>query len=350
MHRLLGSDRLGGAEDAVGAAHAVVQVLVAFLDEELPRLALVVDNHRHDVAHLADQLGLGPPERDLVADLIEVAHRLRAFAVQAADRQTDLLQAAEDLVDLPGDDQRGQVQHHAHAHARAHVGRAGGEIAEPFVEGVGHLLLDQVVDAVDLFPDAAQVQAALHHLDPQVVLLVDHQAELLAAVDGHGAGALALGVLAADQVPLDEKLTIDLFQPRQVDVQQLVLGDDLEDPFVQDLFDPQAVLRRGAADEGEIGQVARQADAAADDDVGLGARAPQPLAAVLRQVVQLHVLISLRSRCVGFRRGVARPARSAPRRWPPSFRGAAGSTGCAARSRRRGGAAACPRAPTRRGC
>ena len=53
--RLFGADRLRGAEDAVGPAHAVVQVLVALLDEELAGLALVVDDHRHDVAHLLDQ-------------------------------------------------------------------------------------------------------------------------------------------------------------------------------------------------------------------------------------------------------------------------------------------------------
>ena len=128
-------------------------------------LALVVDDHRHDVADLLDQVLLAAAERDLVADLVEIAHRLRAFAVQAADGQADLLQAAEDLVDLPGDDQGGQVQHHAHAHAGADVGRAGGQVAEPLVEGVGHLLLDQVVDAVDLLPGALQVQPALHHLD-----------------------------------------------------------------------------------------------------------------------------------------------------------------------------------------
>ena len=32
VHRLFGTDRLGGAEDAVGAAYAVVQAFVAFLD------------------------------------------------------------------------------------------------------------------------------------------------------------------------------------------------------------------------------------------------------------------------------------------------------------------------------
>ena len=188
--------------------------------------------------------GFGAAERDLVADLVEIAHRLRAFAVQAAHRQADLLQAAEDLVDLPGDDQGRQVQHHADAHAGADVGRAGGQIAQPLVEGVGDLLLDQVVDAVDLLPDALQVQPALHHLDPQVVLLVDHQAELFAAVDGHGPGALALGVLAADQVPLDEELAIDLFQlstrRRRASRSR---RRRLEDPLVQDLLD----ARRGPA-------------------------------------------------------------------------------------------------------
>ena len=36
---------------------------------------------------------------------------------------------------------------------------------------------------------AGQIQAALHDLDPQMILFVDHQADLLLAVDGHAAGA-----------------------------------------------------------------------------------------------------------------------------------------------------------------
>ena len=84
--------------------------------------------------------------------------------------------------------------------------------------------LDQVVDAVDLLPDALQVQAALHDLDAQVVLFVDHQAELLVAVDGHGAGALALGVLAADQLAFDEELAIDALELVHVDVEHAVVA------------------------------------------------------------------------------------------------------------------------------
>ena len=46
VHRLFGADRLGGAQDAVGPADAVVQVLVALLDQEVAGLALVVDDAR----------------------------------------------------------------------------------------------------------------------------------------------------------------------------------------------------------------------------------------------------------------------------------------------------------------
>ena len=196
--------------------------------QELPGLPLVVDDHRHDVVDLLDQFFFAAAEGDLVADLVEVAHRLRAFAEKAADGEADLLQAAEDLLDLPRDDQSRQVQHHAHPHAGADVGRAGGQIAQPLVEGVGDLLLDGVVDAVDLFPDALQVEAALQDLDPQMVFLVDHEAECLVLVDGDGAAALAFGQLAADEVPLDEQLAVDAFQLVDGDVEQVVgnLGAD----------------------------------------------------------------------------------------------------------------------------
>src|SRR5208337_583811 len=186
VHGLFGTDGLRGPQDTVCPAHAVVQVLLAFLDQELPGLPFIVDNHRHDVVDLLDQLVFATAQGDLVADLVEIAHRLRAFAEQPAHGQADLLQAAKDLFDLPRDDQGRQVQHHAHPHSRADVRGAGRQVAEPFVEGVSDFFFNGVVDGVDLFPDAVQVEAALHDLDPQVVFLVDHEAEFLGLVDGHG--------------------------------------------------------------------------------------------------------------------------------------------------------------------
>ena len=208
VHGFFAADRLRRAEDAVGAADPIVQVLLALADQELAGPPFVVDQHGHDIGDLRDQLLFAAAERDLVADLVEVAHGLRAFAVEPADGQADLVQAAEHLFDLPRDDQCRQVQHHADPHAGADVGGAGGQVAPALVEGVGHMLLDQVVDVVDLFPGRLQVQPALHHLDAQMILLVDHQAERLARVDGHGSCPFALGVLAADQLSFDQELAV----------------------------------------------------------------------------------------------------------------------------------------------
>ena len=73
VHRLFGADRLGRPQDAVGPAHAVVQRLLAFANEKVAGLPLVVDQHRHDVGDLLGELFFALAERDLVADLVEVA-------------------------------------------------------------------------------------------------------------------------------------------------------------------------------------------------------------------------------------------------------------------------------------
>ena len=79
---------------------------------------------------------------------------------------------------------------------------------------------DQVVDAVDLLPGAVQVQAALHDLDAEVVLLVDHQADLVSLGSMATPRApCAFGQFAADQLPLDEELAVDAFQLVDVDIQ-----------------------------------------------------------------------------------------------------------------------------------
>ncbi len=68
----------------------------------------------------------------------------------------------------------------------------------------------------------------MHALDAEMIFLVDHQADLLAAVDGHAAGALAFGMFAADQLPLDQKLPVDAFQLADVDILQLAGDLDLQ--------------------------------------------------------------------------------------------------------------------------
>lgn len=105
VHRFFAADRLGRAKNAVRAADAVVQCFLTFADEEIAGLALVVDKYRHDIAHFLGEFILAVAKRYLVADLVKISLSLRAFAIQAANGQVDLLKAAEDFVDLPGDDQ-----------------------------------------------------------------------------------------------------------------------------------------------------------------------------------------------------------------------------------------------------
>ncbi len=126
MQGLFAADGLGGAQNAKGPAYTVMQVLEAFLDQELPRLTLVVDHGRDHFAHLFDKVELAAAERDLVANLVEVSHRLRAFAVEAANGEPHLLQAAEGLVDLLCQDQGWQMEHDANTHAGTNIGGASG--------------------------------------------------------------------------------------------------------------------------------------------------------------------------------------------------------------------------------
>ena len=116
----------------------------------VPGLPLVLHDLLDDLADLVEDLRLALAERHLVGDLVEVAERPAALAVEAADGQVDLLQGAEDLLDLLGQPEGRQVQHDAGPHAGADVGRAGGQVAELRAEGVGELRFEQVVDAVDV--------------------------------------------------------------------------------------------------------------------------------------------------------------------------------------------------------
>ena len=63
---------------------------------------------------------------------------------------------------------------------------------------------------VDLAARRLEIEPAVHHLDAQMVLFVDHHTELFVWVDRHGPGAFALGVLPADQLALDEELAVEL--------------------------------------------------------------------------------------------------------------------------------------------
>ena len=65
-------------------------------------------------------------------------------------------------------------------------------------------------------PGLVEGEPAAHDLQPQVVLLVDHDADGLAVVERDAAGAVEhVGQLAADELPLDEELPVEGRQRRR---------------------------------------------------------------------------------------------------------------------------------------
>ena len=74
----------------------------------------------------------------------------------------------KDFLNFLGQDQRGQVQHHAHADSGPDVGWTRCQVAPLLVEREVHLLLQQVVDLADLFPARIEVEAAPQYLNAQV--------------------------------------------------------------------------------------------------------------------------------------------------------------------------------------
>src|SRR4051794_20123141 len=126
------------------------------------------------------------------------------------------------------------------------------------MKSVRNLLADEVIDPVDLLPDGVEVEAAVHDLHPQMIFLIDHQADLLLHVDRNRAGPLAIGVLAADELPLNEELSVKAVEFVDLEIEQLARLLQLADLVAEVLFNFGAVGRAGFADERKLGEVSRE--------------------------------------------------------------------------------------------
>jgi hypothetical protein len=60
----------------------------------------------------------------------------------------------------------------------------------------------------------------VHHLKAQMIFFIDHHAETFGRVDHGSPRPFAIGKLATHLLPLDEKLTIDLFQIFNIEVER----------------------------------------------------------------------------------------------------------------------------------
>ena len=200
MHCFFAADLLGGAENPECSTHVVMKILSAFADEELACFSLVIDQARHHFTHFGYESHFVFSKRRLVADLVEIAHELGAFAKEPSDGDIDLIQRAKNFVNLFGCDEGWQVKHHADSQTGSDIGRAGGQVAKSLVVRVGEFAFELIVELVHALPSGFKVKAALHDLDTQMVFLVDHNTEAFVWIEDDRPGTLALAEFVADQL------------------------------------------------------------------------------------------------------------------------------------------------------
>ncbi len=205
--------------------------LASFLDQRRSGLPFVFDDAGNHIANFIEDLRLALAERHLVGDLIKVPGRPASLAIETSHGQIDFLQRPKNFLDVLDHDQSGQVQHDAGPHAGADIGRASRQVAELFAESVTDTLLEQVVDLVNILPGLVEREAAAHDLKPQMIFLVDHEADGFMWSECDAAWSFGGGQLATNELPFHEKLPIQRRQRRHVQVTEIRVQLQLGDPI-----------------------------------------------------------------------------------------------------------------------
>src|SRR5258708_25789197 len=98
------------------------------------------------------------------------------------------------------------MQHRRGAHAGADVCWTSSKITEALIVSEIEFAFERTVDLIDELERAFQLQPRANRLHPQMVLFVDHDAERLATIHDNRAADTFGGVLATDEMSLDEHL------------------------------------------------------------------------------------------------------------------------------------------------
>jgi hypothetical protein len=171
------------------------------------------------------------------------------------------------------------MKHRGGPHAGADVRRASRQITEPRVIGEIQFSFQRAVHFIDQLKCALQLQAGANRLHPQMVFLVDHDAQGLPAVHDHRAPDALRRMLAADQMALDQHL---LFQCGKV-LQQFGKGILHLRQFFDTRLDQLENLRSlgflRPAGKCALLEIPGEANAAANDDLMMRPLAAQPFAA-----------------------------------------------------------------------
>ena len=101
------------------------------------------------------------------------------------------------------------MKHRGSAHPGADVRRTRRQVTELRVVGEIEFRFERAVHFVDELEGALQLQTRPDRLHPQMIFFVHHDAQGLAAIHDDGAADAFRGVLAADEVALDEDLFLE---------------------------------------------------------------------------------------------------------------------------------------------
>ena len=258
---------MGVGEDAVRAADVVVDHLrFAFHQLDAGVLLVINDLQQHLVEPL-DDVALGLAEGHLVGNLKDVAQRLGAFPVKPAHGKAELVDGLNDLVDLFTQHQPRQVQHRAHANAGAQVGGAGSEVAAFFRVGKIKSVLEVSVKLVDGVPCVFDLQSGKQRLHAEVILFVDHHADILVLTKHEAAAGVFRGVFAADEMSFDENLFVERGQLIHAGVEAVLHRLDLQHVVADVLEGLDAHRFFCPAGEWGVGEVSGKAHAARPDDL-----------------------------------------------------------------------------------
>lgn len=160
------------AENSIGPTNVIVQTACSLTRKSTRRS---YSRMRHDLLDRVDDF-VGPPQGDLIADLIEIPHEWRAFTT--IPRTATLI-----FCKLRKTFSISRVITNAGRCSITLTRRpvptlvASGQVAKRVVKGVRQLAFELVIEFVDALPGRSQAQATTHDLNAQVILFVDHDAK-----------------------------------------------------------------------------------------------------------------------------------------------------------------------------
>src|SRR6476646_12021921 len=98
------------------------------------------------------------------------------------------------------------MQHGRSPHAGTYVRRTSGQISKLLIEGEVEFAFKRGVDLIDQLECLFQLKTRTNGLHPEMIFFVDHHTERLPPIHHHRTACTLRGMLATDQMALDEHL------------------------------------------------------------------------------------------------------------------------------------------------